>query len=301
MVAEGTHPYPSIHIIPTLRPDAAVYNIHLPAWRRSVEDVCGLESHPCDFDSYLLALDARHEYFVKYGAVCTDHSPPALATLPLNDDTHHAAGCRFIEAFDHHGRGVTESDSREFEAYMLRALAGMSARHGLAMQLHPVVARNHNQKVFDEYGPDHGGDMPLPCEFVRNLGPLLEAWGNHEQFKLIISTLDQSCYGQLAALSRGWPAVVTAGPWWWNDRKRGMLTYADEVLGVGGWRNCVGFPDDTRSLPSILARHEVWRRAIALWLSELVSDHQITMEEAGVMMFGLCFGQADAMLTRRTK
>ena len=42
------------------------------------------------------------------------------------------------------------------------------------MQLHPGVYRNHNPAVFERFGRDKGADIPLPCEYVHALRPLLD-------------------------------------------------------------------------------------------------------------------------------
>ena len=43
---------------------------------------------------------------------------------------------------------------------------------------------------------------------------------------------------------------------------------------TAGLYNTAGFNDDTRSFPSIPARHDLWRRASANWVAGLVVRHR---------------------------
>ena len=44
-----------------------------------------------------------------------------------------------------------------------------------------------------------------------------------------------------------------------------MRRYLEAVTESAGIDNLAGFNDDTRALPSIAARHDLWRRAVAAW------------------------------------
>src|SRR5437016_6477671 len=83
------------------------------------------------------------------------------------------------------------------------------------MQIHAGALRDHNEAVFQRFGPNMGGDIPVATEFTRNLRPLLNAYGNDSRFALILFTLDESTYSrELAPLAghypilKAWPAVV---------------------------------------------------------------------------------------------
>jgi glucuronate isomerase len=61
---------------------------------------------------------------------------------------------------------------------------------------------------------------------------------------------------------------------------------------TAGIYNTVGFTDDTRAFCSIPVRHDVWRRASANWLAELVSRHMIDVNDAHEMMSELAVNLA---------
>ena len=45
---------------------------------------------------------------------------------------------------------------------MLTEMARMSLDDGLVMQIHPGSFRNHNPRVFRDFGRDKGADIPTP-------------------------------------------------------------------------------------------------------------------------------------------
>ena len=161
------------------------------------------------------------------------------------------------------------------------------------MQLHPGSLRNHNDVIFQRFGLDKGCDIPLPTEYTCNLLPLLNKYGNDSRLTLVLFTLDESTYSrELATLAGHYPALKLGPPWWFHDSPNGMARYFDQVMETAGLYNTVGFNDDTRAFCSIPARHDVWRRASANWVSGLVTRHIVDMDDAGEMMKELAIGLA---------
>jgi glucuronate isomerase len=164
----------------------------------------------------------------------------------------------------------------------------MSAEDGLVMQLHPGSWRNHNRLIFEAFGPDRGCDIPVATEFTRNLRALLNKFGNHPNFRLVLFTLDESTYSrELAPLAGHYPAVRLGPPWWFHDSIQGMLRFRQRATETAGIYNTAGFNDDTRAFASIPARHDLARRVDSSFLAGLVARHIIEMEEAGEMIVDL--------------
>jgi len=172
-------------------------------------------------------------------------------------------------------------------------MARMSIEDGLTMQLHPGSFRNHNEQVFKTFGLDKGCDIPIATDFVHDLRPLLNKYGNNPRLSLIVFTLDETTYSrELAPLAGHYPAMKLGPAWWFHDSREGMLRYRRMTTETAGIYNTVGFNDDTRAFPSIPARHDVARRVDCRFLAELVAEHVIELDEAEEMIVDLSYNLA---------
>ncbi len=274
-------------ILPTFRPDAVV-NLDSAGWRQQLEqlsEVSGIDI--VDYPGFIAALEQRRAFFKAMGAKATDHSALSPYTAELSPSEADAIFQRAL-------RGqATAEDARRFTGHILLEMARMSLEDGLVMQLHTGVVRNHNPLLFERFGPDRGADIPLRAEFTHNLAPLLQKYGNDPRLTLILFTLDETTYSrELAPLAGHYPALKLGPPWWFHDSLNGMRRYFDQVLETAGLYNTAGFNDDTRAMPSIPARHEVWRRAGVNWLAGLVTQHIIDLADAATMAHDLAYGLA---------
>lgn len=274
-------------IIPTFRPDNVI-NLAAPGWNENVaalSEISGFQVN--DFKSFLRALEQRRAFFMSLGATASDFGPYQLTTEWLSERESEAI---FQQALQ--GK-ATEQDTARFLAHMLCEMARMSTEDGMLMQIHPAVYRNYNPDVYTKFGADRGFDIPVATEYTRNLRPLLERFGNHPNFRLLLFTLDESTYArELAPLAGAYPSVKLGPPWWFNDSLNGMRRFFDQVMETAGLYNTAGFNDDTRAFLSIPARHDVWRRASANWLAGLLVRGMIDRDEAESMVVDLAVGLA---------
>jgi glucuronate isomerase len=163
----------------------------------------------------------------------------------------------------------------------------------MVMQLHVGSYRNHNQVLFERFGPDMGADIPIPTEYTRNLAPLLNQFGNDARLTLILFTLDETTSArELAPLAGHYPSLKLGPPWWFFDSINGLNRYFDQVMETAGIYNTVGFNDDTRAFPSIPARHDLWRRVASNWVAGLVVRGIVDEEDAAQMIQDLAYGLA---------
>jgi glucuronate isomerase len=275
------------HILPTFRADLIVH-IDRSEWLLEIEKLAAasrIEIH--DFSSYLEAIESRRRFFKDLGATATDLAVVSPQTADISTSK--------MEALFQKGlRGkISDAEANQFTAGMLMELARMSAEDGLVMQLHVGSYRNHDRGLLTERGTDLGADFPVPVEFTRPLQPLLNRFGNHPNYHLVLFTLDETAYArELAPLASYYPAVKLGPPWWFHDHLNGMKRFFDQAIDSGGIYNTVGFNDDTRAFLSIPARHDVWRRASANWLSQLVARQIVNKETAHQMMKALACGLA---------
>ncbi|WP_454778508.1 glucuronate isomerase [Georgenia muralis] len=262
-------------IVPTFRPDPLLH-VTRPDWTGLVDELSAVSGvDASDYAGYLAALRQRRRAFVAAGARATDHGHLSADTteLPAEEAARIFAAARRGEA--------TAAEAQAFSGHMLFEMARMSTEDGLVMQLHPGSLRDHDAAVAATFGPDKGYDIPVATEYTRSLRPVLEAFGHHPNFGLIVFTLDETTFSrELAPLAGVYPAMRLGAPWWFLDSPDGMRRYREAVTETAGFYNTTGFVDDTRAYASIPARHDLARRIDAGYLARLVAEHRIDLDEA---------------------
>ncbi len=272
-------------VLPTFRPDAVVDAEYL-GFKENLERLGKVSGEDVsNWKGYLNALRSRRAFFKSMGATATDHGHLTALTADLPVDE---AGRLYERIYT----GKTNAGDVElFQAQMLTEMAGMSVEDGLTMQLHPGSIRNHNLKVYEQFGRDKGADIPSTTEYVRSLRPLLSKYGNAPGFTFILFTLDESTYArELAPLAGHYPCLRLGPSWWFHDSPEGMMRFREQVTETAGFYNTVGFNDDTRALLSIPARHDVARRVDCAFLGRLVAEHRLDEDEAMELVQDLTVG-----------
>lgn len=262
-------------VIPTFRPDDLI-NPARPGFRHALRGLAEMTNlDTTDHQSFLDAIRLRRAAFRDRGATATDHDVPILVTdwLPQSE----------ITAL--HTKAITEtltpSDAARYHGHMLTEMAQMSAEDGMVMQIHSGSTRSTNRALFDRFGPDMGADIPRAMNWVDGLDTLLNRVGNDPRFRLIVFTLDEAAYArELAPMAGHWPALRLGPPWWFHDSLNGIRRYFDAVVETAGYGNLAGFNDDTRAFLSIPARHDLWRRGVALHLADQVDRGVLRKAEA---------------------
>ena len=262
-------------ILPTFRPDPVVD----PAFEGFAENLAKLGEKTGEDTStwtgYLNALRLTRLRFRELGCTATDHGHPTVRTANLPTAEAAALFGRLIG-------GSTDAQQHElFRAQMLTEMARMSLEDGLVMQIHPGSARNHNRKLYEQYGRDVGADIPMATNYVDALRPLLDQFGNESDLTIILFTLDESAYSrELAPLAGHYPCLRLGPPWWFHDSPEGMMRFREHTTETAGFYNTVGFNDDTRAFLSIPARHDMARRMDCAFLAKLVAEHRLEEDEA---------------------
>lgn len=272
-------------IIPTFRPDALTdpsRDDFAPSMAKLADQTGEDVSR---WPGFLTALRARRAFFIGLGATATDHGVVTPATADLT-----AAQCQELLDKAHAGT-LSGEEAALFQAQMLTEMTAMSVEDGLVMQIHAGARRNYAPSVFARYGRDKGYDLPGPTNWADGLKPLLDRYGFEPKLQLVLYTLDETAYArELAPLAGAFPTIMLGAPWWFFDSPEGMRRYRSQVIETAGFYNTAGFVDDTRAFLSIPARHDVARRMDASFLASLVTEHQITMDEASVLIEELATG-----------
>ncbi len=236
------------------------------------------------WSGYLEAHRIRRAAFAAVGATSTDHGHPTAATLDLSPIEAEALFGAVMSG------AATPAQAEAFRAQMLTEMARMSLHDGLVMQIHPGSFRNHNARLFAQFGRDKGADIPMPTDYVRGLRPLLDRFGNEPAFTLILFTLDETAYArELAPLAGHYPILKLGPAWWFNDSPEGMRRFREQTTETAGFYNTVGFNDDTRAFLSIPARHDVARRVDCGFLARLVAEHRLDEDEAAQVARDLAY------------
>lgn len=272
-------------ILPTFRPDPLVD----PDYEGFITNIAKLAEQTREDTAtwlgYLNALRKSRLRFRELGCTATDHGHPTARTANLSAS----------ECADLHRRVLTAkagADEKElFRGQMLTEMARMSLDDGLVMQIHPGSARNHNRKLYEQYGRDVGADIPTPTNYVNALRPLLDQFGNERNLTIILFTLDESTYSrELAPLAGHYPCLLLGPPWWFHDSPEGMMRFRQRITATAGFYNTAGFNDDTRAFLSIPGRHDVARRMDCAFLAKLVAEHRLRQEEAVEVAHDLAYG-----------
>ncbi|WP_415401190.1 glucuronate isomerase [Tateyamaria sp. SN3-11] len=258
-------------VIPTFRPDALL-DPTADGWRTSVDalgDMTGADSG--SFEGFLEALRIRRAAFKALGATATDHAIEDPRTVWLSDPA--ATYAQLLQG--------DMAGAAAFHGHMLIEMAQMSLEDGLVMQLHAGSRRNTNRAILDQFGRDKGADIPVATNWVRGLEPLLNRVGNDPRLTLILFTLDETTYArELAPMAGHWPCLRIGPPWWFHDSAAGIARFFDQVVETAGYWNLAGFNDDTRAFLSIPARHDLWRRAVAVHLAGQVDRGYFSTDTA---------------------
>lgn len=252
-------------IIPTFRPDD-VTDPSRPDFKLAIEKL-GATS----FASLISKLKERRAFFKSLGATASDHGIFSPQTQKMHEiDTEKL----FKDVMD--GKRFDE-----YRAVMLFEFARMSSVDGLVMQLHPGSYRNYDDEIYNAYGVDKGFDIPTATTYTNELRPLLNEFGKHQNFRMVLFTLDESTYSrELAPIAGAYPAVRLGPPWWFHDSINGMRRWRDATIETAGFYNTVGFIDDTRAFCSIPARHKIARKFDAKYLAEMVDAKLIKEKTA---------------------
>jgi glucuronate isomerase len=258
-------------VAPTFRPDRYL-ELGAPSWASVVKELGGDVG---SYAGYLAALEERRRYFVAHGAVSADHGHFDAGTEPLSSGEANRIYQAGLSS------EISDVEAVAFRRHMMFEMARMSCDDGLVMTLHPGVYRNHHTESLSRFGPDTGHDIPVAVEYTRALRPLLDRFGTHPGFHLVLFTVDPDVYSrEIAPLAGFYPAVYAGAPWWFLDNPTEIRRYQRSVTETAGFGKLSGFIDDTRAFCSIPARHDMSRRLDAGHLAELVAAHRLSADEA---------------------
>lgn len=249
-------------VVPTFRPDALLDPMQ-PGHGAALRTLAAMTGRDvAGYGAFLDALRDRRAAFRAAGATATDHAILHPVTRWLD-----RAAVERLHAGAVAGT-LTPDEAAAYHGHMLTEMAQMSVEDGLVMQIHAGSRRNTDRALHATFGPDMGADIPVAVDWVAGMEALLNRVGGDPRLRIVLFTLDESTYArELAPMAGYWPALRIGPPWWFHDSLNGIARYFDAVVETAGYRNLAGFNDDTRAFLSIPARHDLWRRGVALHLA----------------------------------
>lgn len=262
-------------IRPTWRPDKAM-KIFASTWREYIAQVeKRFDMKISSFADLVDAMKKSHDFFAAHGCLASDHG----MEIPLSVDVDHAEADRiFRKALGGEKVSAEEAD-RYMGAFMAEA-AELNAQTNWVTQLHAGAVRDVRNVLWDNLGPDVGGDISdHNQDFSTGLISFLNRFDS--RLKTVLYCLDQGHQATLATISRAFGSTVRLGSaWWLCDTPIGMKRQLEYIGQVDLWYDFAGMVSDSRKLLSYGSRFEMFRRVLADVLGEAVEKGRLPMEIA---------------------
>ncbi|NOR75316.1 MAG: glucuronate isomerase [Draconibacterium sp.] len=285
-----------VAVLPAWRPDKAMAVENTELYNEYIGKLAAAaEITIVSFDSFIKALDKRHQFFHDNGCRLSDHG---LETFIAEDYTANA-----IEQIFDKIRGGSDLLSEEvlkFKSCMLYEFGIMDHSRGWTQQFHVGALRNNSTRLFNSLGADVGLDSIGDFEIAKPLSKLLDRLDMKDQLaKTVLYNLnprDNELIGSMIGNFQDGsvPGKMQFGSgWWFLDQKDGMEKQINALSNLGLLSRFVGMLTDSRSFLSY-TRHEYFRRTLCNILGNDVENGELPydMELLGSMVENICFNNA---------
>lgn len=287
-------------VYPAFRPDKAL-NVHLPGlfnpWVDRLAVAADVEIS--SFQSFLDALQNRHDFFHEMGARVSDHG----LNYCFADFCPESVAA---EIFDHarHVQAASPADQGKFASFLMLHFGRLDAEKGWTKQLHLGARRNNNTRMLGQLGPDVGFDSIGDWPQADAVGAYLDRLEQENALpKTILYSLNPRDNYVLATMIGNFQDGRTAGKiqlgsgWWFLDQKEAIEWQLNALSNCGLLSRFVGMLTDSRSFMSY-PRHEYFRRVLCNLLGRDIENGEIpdSDELAGPMIENICYGNAKQYL-----
>jgi len=271
-------------IRPTWRPDKAM-NIHLPSWNDYIDRVEKRFNTKLNaVDELMAVMRQSHDYFAAHGCVASDHG----VEVPFAANASNAdADVAYRKA--RAGKMLTNDEKTAFMSYFFGEAAQFDAEKNWVFQMHIGAVRDVRDYLFNNLGPDTGGDIARPhLDIFTPLKAFLNRFDS--RLKTVLYCLDPAHQHLLATMARAFGATVNLGSaWWLNDTPVGMRRQLEYIGSVDLFANFAGMVSDSRKLLSYGSRFEMFRRVLADTVARQVDYGQIPYEIAERMVVRMAY------------
>lgn len=266
-----------IDIRPTWRPDRAL-KIENDEWSTFVSDLERATGTTIDdFEGFLDALAASHEYFVDHGCVACDIG---MGIDPVSKPVSRDRAAEVYRRAQSAGSGaLSDAEVRDFKAFLLDSIGELNRDAGWVTQLHIGAVRDYRESLREAVGPNAGGDVSTQdVDLVEGLDHFLDRFDG--EMEVVLYTLDPTHYPDATVVSRAYPNVSIGPAWWFNDSPMGIANQLERVANVDLLANYAGMVSDSRKVVSYGSRFEMFRRTLATIVGDLVETGRIPSKNA---------------------
>jgi glucuronate isomerase len=286
----------AVKVLPTFRPDKAM----------NADDIVGLNIYIdrlqeisgtiiWEFEAYLSALKARHDYFAANGCKLSDHGLEQLYSADFTDDE-----IDVIFRKIRHNYTLMPLEILKFKSAMLYYFALWDHEKGWVQQFHIGALRNNNSRALANLGPDTGWDSIGDFSQARVLSRFLNNLDKDDHLaKTIIYNLNPADNEVMASMIGNFNDGSVAGKvqfgsaWWFLDQKDGMTKQLNALSNMGLLSRMVGMLTDSRSFLSF-PRHEYFRRLLCNLFGEDIDNGELPddIEWIGKLVQDICYDNA---------
>jgi glucuronate isomerase len=286
----------SVKVLPAFRPDKAMNADDLNALNAYIDQLEVVANvSVSNFDDYLKALKARHDYFAANGCQLSDHG---LEQIYAEDYTDSEIAAIFLKI--RNKQALLPLEILKFKSAMLVQFALWDHEKGWVQQFHLGALRNNNTRGLTNSGPDTGwdsiGDFTQGVALSRFLNKLDL---NNQLAKTILYNLNPADNELMASMTGNFNDGSVAGKvqfgsaWWFLDQKDGMTKQLNALSNIGLISRMVGMLTDSRSFLSF-PRHEYFRRLICNLFAEDIENGELPndLEWTGKIIQDICYYNA---------
>jgi glucuronate isomerase len=287
-------------VYPAFRPDKALA-VNFPeafnAWVAKLGAASNVDIR--DLNTFLEALEQRHQHFHQMGARLSDHG---LDRCFASFCSESVAAAIFSKVQS--GVAATPQEHDQFASFMMLFFGRMDAAKGWTSQLHLGALRNANTRRFRQLGPDVGFDSVSDLSQVETMRAYLDRLDEENCLpKTIVYNLNPADNYAFATMVGNFqdgsiPGKMQFGSgWWYLDQKEAMGWQINALSNVGLLSHFVGMVTDSRSFMSY-PRHEYFRRVLCDLLGADMERGEIPNDEetVGTMIRNICFQNAQSYL-----
>ena len=285
-----------IKVLPTFRPDKAMdvdNEAAFLAYVLKIQEVSNVAI--TDFNSYLAAIQNRHDFFALNGGKLSDHGLNHIYATDYTDS-------EINQIFEHllTGKKISEHQKNQFKSAMLVHLAHLDHSKEWVQQFHLGALRNNNARLLASLGPDTGFDSMGDFAQAENLSKFLNKLDSTNQLaKTIIYNNNPNDNASFATMIGNFQDGTIAGKmqfgsgWWFLDQKLGMEEQINNLSNMGLLSRFVGMLTDSRSFMSF-PRHEYFRRILCNMIGNDIENGELPNDTQwlGGIVSNICYGNA---------